>query len=540
MKLFRIPANNRWLLAMNMVVFTAGAATAQCPAGSTPNATGTISNGQTTCITTGVSSDITLNNGARMVIISGGNYTGNITTNNGAVIEVQAGGQFTPNQANTFSASVTNNGIVTINNISLSTGASFTNNGTFNWNSNWNQGSVTLTVTNNACGTMSFAQGTTVSNNSTINNQGVLNFTGFGINNGSRVTNRGRVNVTGDANISGTFYNENIAVFRGSNNNISSSNITDSLVNTGKIVITGGATASIRTRNDGLFKVNGSYTINGSTFNINNSTAQLRVDGSLSNNGMLTGNGSLYVAGGIGNNQTIAGYGAGVQQLTVNKDAASVPGTKSNLVYNTSLAAVDTGSYNPPLDNPASCTVLPIRLSTLQAVYNNGRVQLNWQAYMQSDVRSFTIEYSQDGRSFTEAGELAAAGINNQTTPYVYAHTPAVNGTLYYRVRGTTVDGSVYYSNMVTVKTGNTFLANTEVFPNPFKDILQISMQLEKAGMIQAALYDASGRLVRTSQQTGLVGRNTIAMGDLSALLPGVYYLQVKAGEHIAMQKLLK
>jgi hypothetical protein len=255
---------------------------------------------------------------------------------------------------------------------------------------------------------------------------------------------------------------------------------------------------------------------------------------------MLTGNGSLYVAGGIGNNQTIAGYGAGVQQLTVNKDAASVPGTKSNLVYNASLAAIDTGSYNPPLDNPASCTVLPIRLSTLQAVYNNGRVQLNWQAYMQSDVRSFTIEYSRDGRSFTEAGELAAAGINNQTTPYVYAHTPAVNGTLYYRVRGTTVDGSVYYSNMVTVKTGNTFLANTEVFPNPFKDILQISMQLEKAGMIQAALYDASGRLVRTSQQTGLVGRNTIAMGNLSALLPGVYYLQVKAGEHIAMQKLLK
>jgi hypothetical protein len=540
MKLLRIPANIGWLLAMNMVVFTTGAATAQCPAGSTSNATGTINNGQTTCITTGVSSGVTLNNGARMVIISGGNYTGNLSTNNGSAIEVQAGGQFTPNQANSFSASLTNNGTVTINNISLSTGASFTNNGTFNWNSNWNQGSVTLTVTNNACGTMNFAQGTTVSNNSTINNQGVLNLAqGLGINNGSRVTNRGRVDVGGDLNLSGTLYNENIAVFRGSNNNISSNNTYDSLVNTGKIVITGGATSSIRTRNDGLFKVNGSYTINGSTFNINNSTAQLRIGGSFSNNGMLTGNGSLYVVAGIGNNQTIAGY-SGAQQLTVNKNSGDFTGTQSNLVYNTGLAAIDTGSYNPPLDNAASCTVLPIRLSTLQAVYNNGRVQLNWQAYTQSDVRSFTIEYSQDGKSFTEAGNLAAAGINNQTTPYVYAHSPAVNGTLYYRVRGTTVDGSVYYSNMVTVKTGNTFLANTEVFPIPFKDILLISMQLEKTGMIQVALYDASGRLVRRSQQTGLVGRNTIAIGDLSALLPGVYLLQVKAGEHIATQKLTK
>jgi hypothetical protein len=122
----------------------------------------------------------------------------------------------------------------------------------------------------------------------------------------------------------------------------------------------------------------------------------------------------------------------------------------------------------------------------------------------------------------------------------VFAHTPAVTGTLYYRVRETTVDGTMYYSNMVTVKTGNTFLANTEVFPNPFKDILQISMQLEKAGMIQVALYDASGRLVRRSQQTGLVGRNTIAMGNLSALLPGIYLLQLKAGEHTATQKITK
>jgi hypothetical protein len=539
MKLFSNPANIRWLLAMCMVVFTTRAATAQCPAGSTVNTTGTINNGETTCITTGVSGNITLNNGAKMVIISGGNYTGILSTNNGSTIEVQAGGQLTPNQANTFSAAVTNYGIVTINNISLSSGASFINNGTFNWSSNWNQGSVTLTVSNNACGTMTFSQSTTVSNNSTLNNLGVLKFTqGFGISNGSTVTNRGRVEVGGDLNISGTFKNENMAIFSGNNNNISSNNTYDSLINTGKLVITNAVTSDIRTRNDGLMKMNGSYTINGSkTFTINNSTAQLRVGGSFSNNAALTGSGSLYVAGAIGNNGSITGTSS-TQMLTVN--AVSVPGTQSNLIFNTSLVAQDTTGYTPPLANPTSCTVLPIRLSSLQAVYNNGRVQLNWQAYMQSDVRSFTIEYSQDGQSFTEAGNLAATGTSNQAASYVFAHTPAVTGTLYYRVRETTVDGGVYYSNMVTVKTGNTFLANTEVFPNPFKDILQISMQLEKAGTIQVALYDASGRLVRRSQQAGLVGRNTIAMGNLSALLPGVYLLQLKAGEHIATQKITK
>ncbi len=70
----------------------------------------------------------------------------------------------------------------------------------------------------------------------------------------------------------------------------------------------------------------------------------------------------------------------------------------------------------------------------------------------------------------------------------------------------------MYYSKMVPVKTGNTLLANTDVFPNPFTEFLQISMQLEKTGMIQVALYDVSGRLVKRHQQSGLVGRNTIVM----------------------------
>ena len=76
-------------------------------------------------------------------------------------------------------------------------------------------------------------------------------------------------------------------------------------------------------------------------------------------------------------------------------------------------------------------------------------------------------------------------------------------------------------------------MANTDVFPNPFTEFLQISMQLEKTGIIQVALYDVSGRLVRRHQQSGLAGRNTIVMDNLSALLPGVYLLQIKAGEHI-------
>jgi len=534
---FRTRANILWILVINMVVFSTTAVTAQCPAGSIINGTGTITNGNTTCITGAVSGSVQLNNGSQMVVINGGNYTGDLGTNNGSTIIIQAGGQFSPTNANSFSASITNNGTVVMNNVSISNGAAVTNSGSFTWANSWNQ-NVALTVSNTACGTMNFSQGTNVGNSAVINNNGVLNFSqSLTANSGTTINNRGRVTVAGDINIAGTFKNQNIAVFKGNNNTISGCSTSDSLINLGKMTVSNSITSSVGTRNEGLLRVHGSYTINGNSFSINNSNAQLRVGGAFSNNGQLTGNGSLHVAGSIGNNQTIAGYGAGAQQLTVNQ--AVTNGTFSNLNVNAALVGADTSTYVPTMSNPDACVVLPVKLSSLQANYYNSQVQLNWFAYAQSNASSFTIEYSQDGQAFTVAGELAATGSDNQTTPYSYMHTPAFTGTVFYRIRETDHYGNMYYSNMAAVKTGNTLLTS-EVFPNPFTDVLQISLQLEKAGMIQVVLYDASGRLVKKLQQSGLTGRNTIVMSSLSALLPGTYLVQIKAGENTSFRKLTK
>jgi hypothetical protein len=532
----RTPANIRWLLVILWVILSTRAVTAQCPAGSISNAAGSYTNGQTVCISTAFSGGITLNNGATMVVVSGGNYTGNITTNQGSVIQIQTGGKFAPGTANTFSAAVTNNGTVIMNNVSISNGAAITNNGSFTWASSWNQNSA-LTVSNTACGTMTFSTTANVGSGAVINNNGVLNFTqDLTTNSGTTINNRGTVTVNGTFTSSGLFYNQNKAVF--ANGTFNTGTTSDSIVNLGIMTFSGSVTGSTGIRNEGLFYVSGSYSINGNSFLINNSNAQLRVNGGLSNNGTIQGNGSLYVAGSVSNNQQIKGKNSSAgQKLTVNQ---SMPGTTSNLIVNGALVAANPNTYTPTMANPAVCSVLAERLGALQAVYNNGQVQLNWLAYAQVNARSFTIEYSLDGWSFTEVGELAAANTNDVITPYSYVYSPGVTGTVYYRIRETDLNGNYYYTNMVVVRTGNTLTVSTEVFPNPFKDILQISMQLEKAGMIQVALYDASGRLVKKVQQEGLLGRNTIVMSNLSALLPGVYLVQVKADKHTSFGKLIK
>ena len=537
----RTPANIRWILVIIGVVLSTPSVIAQCPAGSTLNTAGTYTNGTNICITTAFSGNITLNNGATMTVTSGGNYTGTLDAKKGSIVNVQLGGTFAPN-ANNFAGTLTNNGTIG-GNITVDDGADITNNnGNFNWNASWNQNKA-LTVRNNACGTMTFTQNTNVKSNAQILNSGVLSFSqGITTDNGTVINNRGRITFSGsNLNIGGSFINQNIAVIKTSNNTISSNQTGDSLVNTGMIMSTGGLTTSTRTRNEGLLYVTGSYTINGQTFKINNTNAYVRVGGSFSNNGTIQGNGSLYVAASIVNNVSISGNGPAAQ-LTVNQTAGSISGggTTFAINYNTGLASKDTTNYTPTMSNAASCSVLAAQLSALQAVYNNGQVQLNWLAYAQANARSFTIEYSLDGWSFSAAGDLAAAGTNDATTPYAYVYSPGVTGTVYYRIRETDFNGNYYYTNVVVVRTGNTLTVNTEIFPNPFKDILQISMQLEKAGVIQVALYDASGRLVKKVQQQGLLGRNTIVMSSLSALLPGVYLVQVKVDKNTSFQKLIK
>lgn len=468
-----------------------------------------------------------------MVVANGGNYTGDLSANNGSTIQVQTGGTLAPSTANNFAGNLTNNGTVNLNNISLSNGAAITNSGTFTWLSNWNQNNA-ITVSNSACGTMTFNTGTNVSSSAVILNNGILNFAGdLNTSSGSTINNRGVVTVNGNLSSSGLFYNQYKAVFKGGSNNINSG---DSLINLAFMTFAGSLTSGGNIRNEGLFTTGGSYTINSNKFLINNSNAQLRVKGALSNNSQLTGNGSVHIAGGITNNSTVSGKSA-AQKLQVNQ---SVTGTTSNLTINASLAAADTSTYTASMANPDGCSILPLQISALQALCQYNQVLLYWNAYAQSNARSFTIEYSRDGQTFATAGEVAAAGTNNQTTSYQYTHYTSETGNLFYRIRETAVDGTIYYSSVVLVKTGNATNVITQVFPNPFADNLQISLQLQNAVMIRVMLYDAEGRMVKVLMQQGLTGRNTIVAGNLSSLLPGVYVACIQAGDHKTFHKLTK
>jgi hypothetical protein len=383
---------------------------------------------------------------------------------------------------------------------------------------------------------MNFSTSTNVSNSAIILNNGVMNFASdLNTNSGTTINNRGRVTVSGNFTSSGLFYNQYKAVFKGGSN---TQNGGDSIINLAFITFSSGLTTNAGIRNEGLFTVGGSYTKNSGAFLINNANAQLRIKGAFSNSSTITGNGSLHVAGSFGNNSTVSGVNA-ANKLTVNK-SPSPAGITSNLTINAALVAADTATYTALKANPDICSVLPIQLSALQAVYQTGHVQLSWNAYAASNAGSFIIEYSADGRTYATAGEVTAISGSNETTRYQFTHYTNLTGTIYYRIRETDADGSVYYSNTLLVKTGNATNASLQVFPNPFTASVQINLQLEKNGAIQIVLFDAGGRMIKKLERQGSTGNNTIVINDLSILQPGVYLIKITAGDRTVFEKLIK
>lgn len=537
MKQYLLLTNKIALWFTLLVLFTTPVMMAQCPSGSISNTAGTYTNGQIVCISTTVSGDITLNNGATMVVINGGRFTGNINAKNGSVIQVKAGGTFAPNSANNFAATISNDGTTRLGTggIDLASGVAITNNGLFSWENSWNQ-NVTVTVVNTACGTMNYKASTNIQNNATINNNGTLNFLqDVNTSAGTTINNRGKIVITGNANTSGLINNQNKLLFKSSVN----INSGDSVINTGMITFAASVTSSAPIRNEGLLHVAGSYTINsGGKFLINNVNAQLRVNGAMMNNAQIVGNGSFYFGGGINNNGSVTGVST-TYKLTVNTGISS--GTTSNLIVNPAMVVYDTASYPALLANPAVCgNVLPLDLSALQANRDNKNVQLVWYSYTEVNTNHFTIEYSTDGKSFTSVGQVAAAGNSTTTQRYQFTHVNAASANSYYRVTETDNSGATYYTNIVLVKGADLAKNECRVYPNPFNSAVQINVQLDRSEQIRVVIYDANGRMMKQVQQQGQAGSNMLTVASLQQLLPGLYMAEITAGSNKTLVKLVK
>lgn len=157
---------------------------------------------------------------------------------------------------------------------------------------------------------------------------------------------------------------------------------------------------------------------------------------------------------------------------------------------------------------------LPLKWLGIGAEWQNAtQAKVSWQVTEQQNVQNYTVQYSPDGISFTDACTVTADPAQTQYSCIV----PSANDKNYYRVAETDIDGRKTYSRIVLLRAG--VQPELTLYPNPAHDVLYVD-GLAKYKSVQIA--DANGKIVL--RQTIVPPMQSININHLAA---GIYTLTV-------------
>lgn len=174
-------------------------------------------------------------------------------------------------------------------------------------------------------------------------------------------------------------------------------------------------------------------------------------------------------------------------------------------------------------------SALPLHFISFTAVQNKDAIHLEWQTGDENNTKTFTIQRSLDGVSFTDIGQTAAMGSGYHQ--YEYDDRDAPSGSrIYYRIKETDKDGENTFSKIISCL--NEALANVTIYPNPASDLIKISGIQQYATM---KIYNLAGVLMDEFNVNG--DRMNIQLRNFN---PGIYIIQLNKGDKTTRLRFVK
>lgn len=204
--------------------------------------------------------------------------------------------------------------------------------------------------------------------------------------------------------------------------------------------------------------------------------------------------------------------------------------------YSQSIASVElptclgcANASNGTYFTKTNCTstILPVTLGAFNAALANCSVKLNWNTYTEVNNKYFTVERKQEGGGWADIGVINSHN-NINGGSYNYTDATAGDGALLYRLKITDADGKFSYSPVAGI-TRHCNKTNVQVYPNPAKDFLFVSLQKTQVTNPSLRLMTITGQLLPLQyQQSGSSWKVNI-----SRISPGIYMLQVLDGQKV-------
>ena len=195
------------------------------------------------------------------------------------------------------------------------------------------------------------------------------------------------------------------------------------------------------------------------------------------------------------------------------------------------------------INNGHSWPVDLISFTAIKQADNN--VAVKWITASEYYTAKYEVELAKGNEEyrlnhFVKIGEIKSSG--NITTQQDYQFIDLENqksGVRYYRLKTIDHDGSFSYSVVRPVFFTNELL--WQIYPNPSPGMFYLAYQADEGETVGGKVFDINGKLIRQVQFTGNAFIQKAEI-DLSGpqFAPGLYFLQVKAGEKKQVFRLLK
>ena len=162
--------------------------------------------------------------------------------------------------------------------------------------------------------------------------------------------------------------------------------------------------------------------------------------------------------------------------------------------------------------------IMPVKSIYLQTKTINGQILVQWKTINELNAKSFTIQHSTDGVTFTDINtkEAMGSGSNN----YSLTDKLPTGSINYYRIEAVDKDGSFTYSNVALLTTYDSRLTTFTVVPNPVRDV--VTIKGSHIALVQ--VIDNMGKVI---SNTSLKDATNPTL-SVSGLAAGNYLLHLK------------
>lgn len=181
----------------------------------------------------------------------------------------------------------------------------------------------------------------------------------------------------------------------------------------------------------------------------------------------------------------------------------------------------------------AGSAPLAVKLISFKAVLKNNSGILNWITENELNNDYFDVQRSEDGINFYKKGSVKGNGTTAVSHYYQFIDDLKTNASvIYYRLKIVDLNGRFSYSKIVAIQLNEKY----SVYPNPFVDKINISLNMPENGNVQYRILSIDGKVIVSRKVFLQKGTNIIVANDLGFITAGNYFLEI----HTVAEKIIK